>query len=162
MTRECQGADICPNLTASIYRKCKIVPQVTIGMVCRGASRRPWRLLIGFIVVLSGAWTTASNEERRDVEEISGMKIREVKSLLKERGLECRGCLSKEEHVDMLIANWDRHVDESETSNINSDKEKKRGERKPRRSIKKPSDERRREAMAEMERQGFGTNVEGM
>ena len=79
-------------------------------------------------MVLSGAWTTASNEERRDVEEISGMKIREVKSLLKERGLECRGCLSKEEHVDMLIANCDRHIDENETSNTNSDREKKRGE----------------------------------
>lgn len=110
---------------------------------------------MGLVLALCGSNSSASAQDQINIEDVPRMKIKEIKSKLAERGLECRGCLSKEEHVKLLIENWDRAKD-TEKSTRGFNKEGKGGESKTRRPLSKASDERKREAMAEMERQGFG------
>lgn len=107
-------------------------------------------------VILFSIWSEvwgAESGETSVSEEISLMNIKEIKNKLKERGLECRNCLTKEEHQDLLFGGWDRPL-LVEKSGGESKKGSNQNKRRP--TIQEPTSDQRREAMAEMDRRGFG------
>ena len=141
------------------------------------------KVIILAVVLLLEGWVRGrggSVVETSTADDISKMKIKEIKSTLQMRGLECRHCLTKEEYVNLLTENWDRPIvktaDDRENNyaveDKNRDTMKNEGwtkktkndneiyedsrEKMQRKGIKEPSPDQMQEAMAEMDRQGFG------